>query len=43
MKGGEALQDLICDVLRHTETEALLEAVESSSSLKPTESGRSAD
>ncbi|XP_073318440.1 peptide chain release factor 1, mitochondrial [Pagrus major] len=43
MRGGEALHDLICDVLKHTETEALLEVVESSSSLKPTESGRSAD
>ncbi|KAL7369575.1 hypothetical protein ABVT39_002376 [Epinephelus coioides] len=43
MRGGEALQDLISDVLEHTEREALLELVESSCSLKPPESGQSAD
>ncbi|XP_061571672.1 peptide chain release factor 1, mitochondrial [Cololabis saira] len=32
MRGGEALDDLICDVLGHVERESLLEAVESSSS-----------
>ncbi|XP_044043090.1 peptide chain release factor 1, mitochondrial [Siniperca chuatsi] len=44
MRGGEALHDLISDVLEHAEREALLEVVESSSSsLKPPESGQSAD
>uniref|UniRef100_UPI0037E70D28 peptide chain release factor 1, mitochondrial n=1 Tax=Semicossyphus pulcher TaxID=241346 RepID=UPI0037E70D28 len=44
MRGGEALHDLISDVLEHTEREALMEAVESSSSgLTPTESGKSAE
>ncbi|KAM9334212.1 peptide chain release factor 1, mitochondrial [Symphorus nematophorus] len=44
MRGGEALHDLISDVLKHAEMEALLEVVESSSSsLKPPESGQSAD
>ncbi|XP_049919249.1 peptide chain release factor 1, mitochondrial isoform X2 [Epinephelus moara] len=43
MRGGEALQDLISDVLEHAEREALLELVESSCSLKPLESGQSAD
>ncbi|TNN56473.1 Peptide chain release factor 1, mitochondrial [Liparis tanakae] len=43
MRGGEALCDLICDVLEHAEREALLEAVESSRSLKPPESGPAAD
>ncbi|XP_054480162.1 peptide chain release factor 1, mitochondrial [Anoplopoma fimbria] len=44
MKGGEALHDLISDVLEQAEREALLEAVESSSGLKPPESGgQSAD
>ncbi|XP_037617682.1 peptide chain release factor 1, mitochondrial [Sebastes umbrosus] len=43
MRGGEALHDLISDVLEHTEREALLEAAENSSSLKPPESGQSAD
>ncbi|XP_049426298.1 peptide chain release factor 1, mitochondrial isoform X1 [Epinephelus fuscoguttatus] len=43
MRGGEALQDLISDVLEHAEREALLELVESSCSLKPPESGQSAD
>lgn len=43
MRGGEALHDLICDVLKHSEMEALLEVAESSSSLKPPESGQSAD
>ncbi|XP_035533784.1 peptide chain release factor 1, mitochondrial [Morone saxatilis] len=33
MKGGEALHDLICDVLEHTEREAFIEVVERS--LKP--------
>ncbi|XP_078099622.1 peptide chain release factor 1, mitochondrial [Sander vitreus] len=37
MRGGEALDDLISDVLEHAEREALLEAVESSS-VKPPES-----
>lgn len=39
MRGGEALQDLISDVLEHAEKEALLEVVESSNSQKPPESG----
>lgn len=44
MKGGEALDDLISDVLKHAEMEALLEVVEgSSSSQRPPESGQSAD
>ncbi|XP_042369092.1 peptide chain release factor 1, mitochondrial isoform X2 [Plectropomus leopardus] len=43
MRGGEALQDLINDVLERAERESLLELVESSSSLKPPESGQSAD
>ncbi|KAL3999622.1 Ras-related protein Rap-1B [Sarotherodon galilaeus] len=43
MRGGEALDDLISDILEHTEKEALLEAVENSSSLKRPESGQSAD
>lgn len=30
MRGGEALQDLISDVLEHAEMEALLEEVENS-------------
>lgn len=38
MRGGAALDDLISDVLEHAEREALLEKVESSSSLR-----RSAD
>ncbi|XP_070786805.1 peptide chain release factor 1, mitochondrial isoform X2 [Enoplosus armatus] len=43
MRGGEALHDLISDVLEHAEREALLEVVESSSrGLKPPESGPSA-
>ncbi|XP_051283382.1 peptide chain release factor 1, mitochondrial [Dicentrarchus labrax] len=33
MRGGEALDDLICDVLEHTEREAFIEVVEKS--LKP--------
>lgn len=33
MRGGEALDDLISDILEHTEKEALLEAAENSSSL----------
>ncbi|KAM3585632.1 uncharacterized protein V6R79_023376 [Siganus canaliculatus] len=44
MRGGEALEDLICDVLQHTEMEALLEVVESSNnSVKPSDSGQAAD
>ncbi|XP_031707468.1 peptide chain release factor 1, mitochondrial [Anarrhichthys ocellatus] len=43
MRGGEALHDLIADVLEHAEREALLEVVESSSSPKPAECGQSAD
>ncbi|XP_005953567.3 peptide chain release factor 1, mitochondrial [Haplochromis burtoni] len=43
VRGGEALDDLISDILEHTEKEALLEAAENSSSLKRTESGPSAD
>ena len=43
MRGGEALDDLISDVREHTEREALLEVVESSSSLTQPESGTSAD
>lgn len=43
MRGGEALDDLICDVLKHAEMEALLEVVESSSSRRPPESEQSAD
>ncbi|XP_034410457.1 peptide chain release factor 1, mitochondrial isoform X2 [Cyclopterus lumpus] len=43
MRGGEALCDLIWDVLEHAEREALLEVVQSSRSLKPPESGQSAD
>ncbi|XP_063322424.1 peptide chain release factor 1, mitochondrial-like [Pelmatolapia mariae] len=43
MRGGEALDDLISDILEHTEKEALLEAAENSSSLKRPESGPSAD
>lgn len=35
MRGGEALDDLIRDVLKHAEMEALLEVVESGG-LKPT-------
>lgn len=31
MRGGGALQDLICDVLEHAETAALLEEAESRS------------
>lgn len=38
MRGGEALQDLISNLLEHAEREALLEMVESSSSQKPSES-----
>ncbi|XP_060922829.1 peptide chain release factor 1, mitochondrial isoform X2 [Limanda limanda] len=43
MRGGEALDDLISDVHEHTWREALLEVVESSSSLTQPESGKSAD
>lgn len=43
MRGGEALRDLIADVLEHAEREALLEVVESSSRPKPAQSGQSAD
>lgn len=44
MRGGEGLHDLICDVLKHADMEALLEvAASSSSSLRPPESGQSAD
>lgn len=44
MRGGEALDDLISDVLEHTEKEALLEEVASSNrSLKQPDSGQSAD
>lgn len=42
MRGGEALDDLICDLLKHAEMEALLEVVESSSR-RPPESEQSAD
>lgn len=41
MRGGEALDDLICDVLKHAEMEALLEVVESS--WRPPESEQTAD
>lgn len=34
MRGGEALHDLICDVLEHAEMEALLEEVQNSSRTK---------
>ncbi|XP_028995673.1 peptide chain release factor 1, mitochondrial [Betta splendens] len=34
MKGGEGLDELICDVIAHAEREAVLEVVESSSRLK---------
>lgn len=34
MRGGQALQDLIGDVLEHAEVEALLEEVENSSGPK---------
>lgn len=34
MRGGEALDDLISDVLEHAEKEALLEAVESGNCLR---------
>ncbi|XP_068165387.1 peptide chain release factor 1, mitochondrial [Antennarius striatus] len=43
MRGGEPFYHLVCDVLKHSEMEALLGAVESSSSLKPPESEQSAD
>ncbi|XP_040887971.1 peptide chain release factor 1, mitochondrial isoform X2 [Toxotes jaculatrix] len=44
MKGGEALDNLISDLLEHTEREALLDVVErSSSSLRKPESGQPAD
>ncbi|XP_069020275.1 peptide chain release factor 1, mitochondrial [Embiotoca jacksoni] len=43
IRGGEALDHLIADVLEHAEKEALLEVVEGSSRLKPPEAGRSAD
>ncbi|XP_028256088.1 peptide chain release factor 1, mitochondrial [Parambassis ranga] len=39
MRGGEPLDDLILDVLKHAEREALLEAVESGNGLKQPESG----
>lgn len=39
MRGGEALQNLISDVLEHAEMQALLEEVENSMRL----SGQSAD
>lgn len=44
MRGGEALDHLISDVVKHAEMEALLEAVEkscSSSRLRPPQSGPS--
>ncbi|TNM94048.1 hypothetical protein fugu_002224 [Takifugu bimaculatus] len=41
MRGGEALQNLISDVLEHAEMEALLEEVENSK--QPKASGQSAD
>ncbi|XP_075999891.1 peptide chain release factor 1, mitochondrial [Genypterus blacodes] len=43
MRGGEALEDLISDVLEHAEREALMDLVESSSRLKPPKSGESVD
>ncbi|KAM6894102.1 peptide chain release factor 1, mitochondrial [Xenentodon cancila] len=43
MRGGEALDDLICDVLEHVERESLLEVVGSSSSMMRPETGESAD
>lgn len=43
MRGGEALQDLISDVLEHAEVEALLEEVENSSGPKGATSGQCAD
>ncbi|CAJ1086775.1 peptide chain release factor 1%2C mitochondrial [Xyrichtys novacula] len=41
MRGGEALQDLISDVREHAEREALMEVMESSSSLKSPGQGNS--
>lgn len=38
MRGGEALDDLICDVLEHADREALLEVAESGGGLKAPES-----
>lgn len=43
MKGGEALDDLISDVLEHAEREALLEVVESSRNLKRPQCEESVD
>ncbi|XP_030013609.1 peptide chain release factor 1, mitochondrial [Sphaeramia orbicularis] len=43
MRGGEALGDLISDVLEHAERESLLELVENSISLKRNESETNAD
>lgn len=43
MRGGEALQDLISDVVEHAEMEALLEEVENSSGAKVAASGPCAD
>ncbi|XP_008299991.1 peptide chain release factor 1, mitochondrial [Stegastes partitus] len=43
MRGGEALDDLICDVHEHTEREALMEVAESSVILKQPDSGHSAE
>ncbi|KAF7663199.1 hypothetical protein LDENG_00214840 [Lucifuga dentata] len=43
MKGGEALDDLISDIVEHAEREALLEVVESSRSLNGPTYGESVD
>lgn len=43
MRGGEALQDLMSDVLEHAEMEALLEEVENCSGPKLATSGQCAD
>ncbi|XP_017291939.1 peptide chain release factor 1, mitochondrial [Kryptolebias marmoratus] len=39
MRGGEALEDLVLDLLEHSEREALLQVVESSVGLTPSETG----
>lgn len=43
MKGGEALDDLICNVLEHGEREALLDLVESESGVKLPGSGQNVE
>lgn len=43
MRGGPALEDLICDLLERTEAEALLDEVENSSGPKAATSGQCAD